>query len=467
MSRVRREVGAGGLLSGLTTGLTPTTVQRQDCGVRREETIGQRLRRLRLEREMSQRDLAGPGVSPAYVSRIEAGTRQPSIKALRVLARKLRVAVAYLETGRDLSDAEDRDMRLSEAELELRLADDPSQAETALGRLLEEAVEVGDASAELRARIGLGLAAAHRSDHRDAVEQLEGVVEMEDVSPVSHPDVYTALGHSYVELGRADLAVALFRRCLAELESLHPGTEAAYVRFATYLSYALSDQGDLAAAREVVNEALERIGDDADLYDQVRLYWSRARLSATAGEPRVALTNIRRAIALLQTTEDTLHLAHARLLYGEFLLAEGRLDEAEEQLRLCEPILGRAGDAQHRATLRAEQAKLAAKRGRGEVAVALAREALQILGDRTPSEQGRARWALAEGLAAGGEIDAASKEFAEAERLLSGEARYSVQLLQAWSSALRNAGRYEEAFPLLERAAELAAARATPPSRTF
>src|SRR5205085_10746593 len=47
------------------------------------ETIGQRLRRLRTERRLSQRELSSPGVSYAYISRIEAGTRQPSVKAPR------------------------------------------------------------------------------------------------------------------------------------------------------------------------------------------------------------------------------------------------------------------------------------------------------------------------------------------------------------------------------------------------
>ena len=66
------------------------------------ETIGQRLKRLRLERGLSQRELAAPGVSYAYISRIEAGTRQPSVKALRRLASKLGVSADYLETGSDL-----------------------------------------------------------------------------------------------------------------------------------------------------------------------------------------------------------------------------------------------------------------------------------------------------------------------------------------------------------------------------
>src|SRR5881392_1043944 len=64
------------------------------------ETIGARLKRLRLERGMSQRDLSSPGVSYAYISRIEAGARTPSVKAMRLLAQKLGVTVEQLETGK-------------------------------------------------------------------------------------------------------------------------------------------------------------------------------------------------------------------------------------------------------------------------------------------------------------------------------------------------------------------------------
>src|SRR5919199_691426 len=88
------------------------------------ETIGQRLRRLRLERGLSQRDLAEPGVSYAYISRIEADARRPSLKALRILARRLRVSPEYLETGLELRDLDDRELRLAEAELDLLLGEE-------------------------------------------------------------------------------------------------------------------------------------------------------------------------------------------------------------------------------------------------------------------------------------------------------------------------------------------------------
>ena len=85
------------------------------------ETVGERLRRLRLERGLSQRDLSRPGVSYAYISRIEAGARRPSVKALRMLAQKLGVTAEYLETGSQIGAAEARELRLADLELRLRL----------------------------------------------------------------------------------------------------------------------------------------------------------------------------------------------------------------------------------------------------------------------------------------------------------------------------------------------------------
>src|SRR5881397_3220982 len=105
------------------------------------ETIGARLKRLRLQRNLSQRDLSSPGVSYAYISRIEAGARTPSVKALRKLSQKLKVSVEYLE------------LRLADAELELRLNGDAPGADEKLEQIRAEAAAAGDVSSALRAQM--------------------------------------------------------------------------------------------------------------------------------------------------------------------------------------------------------------------------------------------------------------------------------------------------------------------------
>src|SRR5947209_2495167 len=106
----------------------------------REETLRKRVRRLRLARGLTQRQLAAPGMSDAYISRIESGNRHPTLNVLRVLARRLGVPLDYLETGAAVPAAAERELRLGDAELELRLGRDLDRA----ARAFRDELERGD-----------------------------------------------------------------------------------------------------------------------------------------------------------------------------------------------------------------------------------------------------------------------------------------------------------------------------------
>src|SRR5436309_1366904 len=128
------------------------------------ETIGERLKRLRLERGLSQRELAAPGVSYAYISRIEAGTRQPSVKALRRLAGKLGVSADYLERGSDLDPVSERELRLADLELAVRLGDS-NGVDEALAAIVDDALQAGDLTAARRGRVALASLALERGGY--------------------------------------------------------------------------------------------------------------------------------------------------------------------------------------------------------------------------------------------------------------------------------------------------------------
>jgi transcriptional regulator with XRE-family HTH domain len=152
------------------------------------ETIGQRLKRLRLERGLSQRELAAPGVSYAYISRIEAGTRQPSVKALRRLAAKLEVSADFLETGSDLDPSAARELKLADLELQLRLG--------AHGEVDAPCASSSPTPTRRRPRDGApctrgarGAAQDHGS-YAEAVTLLESALEAQPFDPVSLVDIY-------------------------------------------------------------------------------------------------------------------------------------------------------------------------------------------------------------------------------------------------------------------------------------
>ncbi|MFL5913622.1 MAG: helix-turn-helix domain-containing protein [Gaiellaceae bacterium] len=420
------------------------------------ETIGQRLKRLRLERGLSQRELAAPGVSYAYISRIEAGTRQPSVKALRKLAAKLGVSADFLESGSELDPESARELRLSDLELAVRLGDGDG-SEAPLVQLLAEAEAAADTACAFRARVAL---AAVREDHADlpgAIELLEGAVAKEFSNPVEHVDVYSQLGRAYAAVGRTQQAVELFEHCLDACAD----STSAEARYAVLLSYALSDVGELGRAEEVVRSALKKTRDTEDPYMRVRLYWSMARLAGVEGRASLALSNIRKAIALLETTEDALNLARAHVLASRLLVERENADEAADHLDRADRLLGVQPANSDLAEITVLRSRIARIRGEADAAMAFAREALAV--ESSPADRGYALAALAEGLTLAGDTDEADAAYRDAVRILEDERRWraAANTARAWGNLLRTAGREADAMDALDRAAELGM-RATP-----
>jgi transcriptional regulator with XRE-family HTH domain len=67
-------------------------------------SVGRRLHEARESAGLSQRDLAFPGCSAAYISRIERGERIPSLQVMRELARRTGIGEAELAYGHETVD---------------------------------------------------------------------------------------------------------------------------------------------------------------------------------------------------------------------------------------------------------------------------------------------------------------------------------------------------------------------------
>jgi transcriptional regulator with XRE-family HTH domain len=425
------------------------------------ETIGQRLKRLRLDRHLSQRELAAPGVSYAYISRIEAGTRQPSVKALRRLAAKLGVSADYLETGSDLDAGSARELRLADLELAVRLGE-WNDVEGPLNDVLADALSEGDQPLALRARVALASIALERGEWASAVSLLEAAVQGEPFAPVERVEIYGNLGRALAASGQPERAAELFESCLDGVASTG-GDASIEARYATLLSYALSDMGEIGRAEEVVRSALERVGETADPYMRVRLYWSIARLAHTKGRESAALQNVRKAIALLQATDDTFHLARAHILAAEITLARQDVEAAENHVAQAERLLASGAMGEDLLELKQHRSRIALLRGDATAAVAYAREALELGRASQPGDEGRAAFTLADALALAGDVAGANESYERAVTLLEGAGRWhgASSACRAWGRLLREQGDEQRAMDVLDRAAELGT-RASP-----
>ena len=64
-----------------------------------EETLGQRIRKVRQARGMTLAQVAGGDFSRAFLNQVEMGRSQPSTRVLRVIATRLGMPIDYLVGG--------------------------------------------------------------------------------------------------------------------------------------------------------------------------------------------------------------------------------------------------------------------------------------------------------------------------------------------------------------------------------
>jgi transcriptional regulator with XRE-family HTH domain len=427
-----------------------------------QETIGQRIRRLRLEAGLSQRELSGPGVSYAYISRLESGSRKPSLKAMRHLARRLGVDAEYIETGDPIPRLARLELQLGDAELMLRLGPgegrEPERAEVLFADVLAQAKD-GEPTLAARARAGLGLLAADRGDNSGAIRYLEEATAS-GYMPVSiRPDVYQALGTAYLATNETKLAIELWESALERLRAEDPPDVPLMIRFISYVSWAYSEHGQPDRAHEALDEAT-RLAESEDILPSVRVMvlWELARQAWDEQQDAVAgLAHMRKAIALLEASEDTFQLARAHLLCAQLLSLDRNPDAAAFHLTRAEPLLEEGGaERSELGVLRAEQAKQAAYRGEPERALELAQEAARLLGDDA-RHVGLREHALGAARAAAGDLDAATPHFEAAMTDLAERQQFvsATSIAREWAATLREHGRQEEAFEAFERAIQM------------
>lgn len=135
-------------------------------------TIGRRVQQLRVERGLTQRQLAEPVYTPAYISTLEAGRVRPSDDALRHLADRLGVAFDELATGGSARLVTELHLRLTEAQRTLAVG----ETEAAVGQyagLLAEAEAQGLAEEQAAALLGLGECALETGELVEGREYFE------------------------------------------------------------------------------------------------------------------------------------------------------------------------------------------------------------------------------------------------------------------------------------------------------
>lgn len=403
---------------------------------------GLRLREARRHAGVSQRRLAFPGCSAAYISRIEAGDRIASPQVLRKLARRLRVSEEYLATGAAVAP----NLALDDAEIALRL-DEVEEA----ARLFKNALaDAHDDQERSRAWEGFGHVAFRSGDPELAVELFERALSLAQEDVCERPSLAENLARAYASQGRLARSIEVLERC-TEANATDP---VQYVRFAGLLGAALTDNGSFAEAERVLAAALARGRQVADPSTRARLYWSESRLRVEQGQSELAARYARKTLEILRTTEDTYAIAHMLQSLAHIYLDLDRAQEALELLREGNELILAAGTPLDVAQYRIEEARALAALGEREAAAALAMEAGNALRDMEPIDAGRAFALLGEIYADLGDAPRAQEllELAVEQLEQQGPTRYLVHAYKRLAEVLKAKGDAEGALVVLEQA---------------
>jgi len=412
------------------------------------QAFGPRLRALREAAGLSQTSLAGDGLSASYVSHLEAGRREPTEAVLRVLSDRLGVPVADLRP--ESRPDRERDVVLAEAALGLGNA---REALEVVGPWRERLTVEALAADPVEFRLGVAVATAleHISELDDALTLLDRLraASLTASSRVPWLGVIVALIRICARSGDSARAVDVGEQAVARADALGIPATGDYVSLVSTLSFAYWERGDARRSQALLDDLLERMGQDADPVDRAKILWNAATNAADHGDAGEGLRLADEAVTLMTRGGDRNLAARVRSMRAWAMLrqqpplaAEARAElrailpelrqhsgefavaNAENELARCELILGRPDVAARHATsaLRKYGLEYAIERGEalallGSASLALGRtdEGLALLEDAArsldaaavPREAASAWYGLAEVYRGLGRTDAA------------------------------------------------------------
>ncbi|MEU7576543.1 helix-turn-helix transcriptional regulator [Streptomyces sp. NPDC041068] len=419
--------------------------------------IGRRVLRLRGERGLTQRQLAEPAYTPAYVSTLESGKVRPSEAALRHLAERLDVSYEELATGRPAHLGAGLRLRLTDARLALATGA-PEDAAALFRALREEAVGHALVEEEAAALQGLGdclLESGELAGARDCFAAVERLLADEPL-PRRVPAI-RGRATAHLLTGELRYACYLLESTLDELDAagLHDPDALLLLYTASIAPY--MDMGAHARAAHAAELALAlapRVDDPALVAGMHR---GVARTLIAEGRIAEADASLAKAQELYRQLHIRTELAHCHWMRGYVHAQDGDLEHAESELRTARDILASKRAALFTEQVEVELADVLRRRGRTEEAETLLRPLLTTGDDEGTGSLGAGRGAVHAGGAHRllgliaedrGDTERAEEHYCAALSLLerSSAAGDLADLCRLLGDLLRRTGRVEAAM---------------------
>lgn len=410
--------------------------------------IGRRVARIRAERGLTQRALAEPSYTPAYVSTLEAGKVRPSETALRFLAGRLGVSYEELATGRPAHLATELRLALTDAQQTLATGD-AAEAAGHYRRLLSDARGLGLEPEQAEALLGLGDCALEAGELGSAIahfEEAERLLAGEPLPRRARPVRGRAVAHLLA--GELRYACYLLETAIDELNASGLADPEALVLLYAAVIGPYIDMGAHARAAHAAELALALAPQVDDPALVAGMHRQVARTFLAAGRPADADASLAKAQAVYRQLRLRTDLAHCHWMRGYVQAQNGDLAAAEAELRTARDMLAARRAALYTAQVEVELADVLRRLGRGAEAAELLAGVLELGDSRGAVHAGGAHRLLGLMAEERGETGAAERHYRQALALLerSGASGDLADLCRLLGDLLRRTGRTEAAL---------------------
>ncbi|MFE3287902.1 helix-turn-helix domain-containing protein, partial [Streptomyces sp. NPDC059233] len=343
--------------------------------------IGRRVQRLRSELGLTQRRLAEPSYTSAYISTLESGKVRPSETALRFLAERLGTSYEELATGRPAHLATELRLALTDAQQTLATGE-ADEAADRYRALLARAEELALPAEQAEARLGLGDCALESGELAAAIdhfEEAERLLADEPLPRRARPIRGRAVAH--LLSGELRYACYLLESTIDELGASGLADPEALVLLYAAVIGPYIDMGAHARAARAAELALAlapQVGDPALVAGMHRQV---ARTFLAEGRIADADASLARAQEIYGQLRLRTDLAHCHWMRGYVHAQNGELASAERELRTARSMLSARRAALYTAQVEVELADVLRRLGRYEEAAGLLSTLLE-LGER-------------------------------------------------------------------------------------
>lgn len=344
--------------------------------------LGTRMRRLRLARGMTQKDLAAPKYSYAYVSTIESGRRTPSREALEHFASRLGVTADELVTGRPADLGPRLELGLLEARIALS-AGRLEESERVFHAIGKEAKRHGFARLQARSEEGLGLQDERRAQPELALAHYQRAEELIAAqAPIEWVDAVAGKARCFEALGDVRYAIFLLESLLDRLEREKLRDPDALSRLHASLVFAYLDAGIYHKAAESGAELAALAPRLTDPSRIALMHMNVARLFLHEGRVEDAQHSLRRAEEVYRNLNLKTEMGGAHLALGYVASREGNLARARQEFEQAVVIFEETTNHPHLAGALNELARVERLEGFDERARRLLEQSMALTGSR-------------------------------------------------------------------------------------